>query len=282
MAQFSLILLGMLFLAGVLNHLFDSIVLHGKDLIPKPPHDEPKNGARLFIIDMFITIVTMLLCGTGIVVAITKKLQQDKLREKTIENEKISNELAFLKTQINPHFFFNVLHTIYGLTDVDIRKAKDSIYTLSHMMRYVLYETHNDQTTLEKELNFVESYNKLMRIRISEDVQVIFDRPPVVENVIIAPMIFLPFIENAFKHGISSIFPSYIYIGVSYKEKRLEIEVRNSNFNASPVDKEESNEIGLANTQRRLNLLYPGKHQLVVVDNKQAKEFLIRLKLDLS
>jgi LytS/YehU family sensor histidine kinase len=232
--------------------------------------------------DLSIMIITMIIIGIAIIIAVTKKVQSDQLKEKSLENQRISTELSFLKSQINPHFFFNVLNTIYGLTERDTEKAKDSIYTLSHMMRYVLYDTKNDVTTLEKELLFIENYCKLMQLRLPEHVQVIFEKPAHIQNVEIAPMLLLPFVENAFKHGVSTVYPSYIYIGVLQLGKNLFIEVRNSNFAEKAGEMEESNGIGLNNTQRRLNLLYPGRHELKVDDNKTTKEFTVELKLLLA
>ncbi|MEO9171430.1 MAG: histidine kinase, partial [Mucilaginibacter sp.] len=98
------------------------------------------------IADFSAIVITLAVFGVGIIIAVSKKVQNDKLKEQNLEKEKISSELSFLKAQINPHFFFNILHTIYALTDKNQQKAKDSIYRLSHMMRYVLYETKNDLT----------------------------------------------------------------------------------------------------------------------------------------
>jgi len=264
-----------------LNNELDRII-DLPHILEKLNPSRPPDPSFSAVGDLGTMIITMIIIGIAIIFSVTKKVQADQLKEQTLENQKISTELSFLKSQINPHFFFNVLHTIYGLTDLDSAKAKDSIYTLSHMMRYVLYETKNDSTTLEKELQFIENYNKLMQLRLPDTVQIIFDRPPEVHNVEIAPMLFLPFVENAYKHGISTVYPSYIYIGVSQAAKTLVIEVRNSNFSEKTSDMEESNGIGLVNTQRRLNLLYPGKHKLSVKDIKEISEFIVQLKLFLE
>jgi LytS/YehU family sensor histidine kinase len=233
------------------------------------------------VVDFSIIIITLVVFGVGIIIAVVQKIQQDQLKVQNSEKEKISSELAFLKAQINPHFFFNILHTIHALTETDTRSAGDSIYTLSHMMRYVLYDTKNDETTLEKEVNFVEDYIKLMQLRLTDQVQIIFDKPNNLRNVKVVPMLFLPFIENAFKHGISSIHPSYIYIGIKQIGRTLNIEVRNSIFIEKAENLEESNGIGLINTQRRLDLIYPGKHQLKVESSQVANEFTVQLNLTL-
>lgn len=270
-ALFALILLAILFGASVLNNRIDEAIRFTEVVEKNLPINNTGNTSPTG--DMGAVLMTLLVCGIGVIIVVTQKIQQDQL-------QKIGSELAFLKTQINPHFFFNVLHTIYGLTDQNTEKAKDAIYTLSHMMRYVLY--HGGMTTLGKELEFVESYHKLMRLRIPADVQIIFEKPALVNEVPIAPMIILPFIENAYKHGISSIHPSFIYMSVSQTKDVIEIEVRNSSFGEKTGALEESSGIGLSNTRRRLNLLYPGKHTLIVDDDKANKEFSIHLKLAIA
>ena len=268
---FGLSLLLVLLGVSILNNRIDNAIRFTEVVEKNLPASHAGNTSPTG--DMGAVLMTILVCGIGVIIVITQKIQQDQL-------QKIGSELAFLKTQMNPHFFFNVLHTIYGLTDQDTAKAKDSIYTLSHMMRYVLY--HSEKTTLSQELQFVESYHKLMRLRVPANVQIIFDKPGFIEDVPIAPMIILPFIENAYKHGISSLYPSFIYMNVTQAANVIEIEVRNSSFGEKPGELEESNGIGLANTRRRLNLLYPGRHTLIVDDNKANNEFSIHLKLSIA
>jgi hypothetical protein len=229
----------------------------------------------------FITIITALvLFGASTITAVSKKIQTDQLAFQTTQKEKISSELSFLKAQINPHFFFNILHTIYALADSNVEAAKDAIYTLSHMMRYVIYETKNDLTTLEKEIQFAEDYVKLMKLRLTDDVQVIFEKQANMKNYEVAPMLFLPFIENAFKHGISTVLPSYVYIDIRQLGNTLKIEIKNSLFDEKPGNLEDSNGIGLANTKRRLDLLYPNKYRLTVDNDRAIMEYTVALTLD--
>jgi two-component system LytT family sensor kinase len=148
-------------------------------------------------------------------------------------------------------------------------------------MRYVLYDTKNNMTSLLKEVSFVEDYLKLMELRITKNVQVIFDKPEMLKDINVAPMLFLPFIENAYKHGISSLHPSYIYIGIKQHTAQLHIEVRNSLFENQALDKEESNGIGLANTRRRLDLIYPGRYTLVTNRDEVLQEYYVSLILNL-
>ena len=230
----------------------------------------------------YITIImAMVIYGVSTVIALSKKMQHDQLAFQATEKDKIDSELSFLKSQINPHFFFNTLHTIYALTDSNTGAAKDAIYTLSHMMRYVIYDTKNDLTSLENEVKFVEDYIMLMKLRLSGDVQVIFEKQANMKNYEVAPMLLLPFIENAFKHGISSLHPSYVYIDIRQLNNTIKIEIRNSTFEARE-HLEESNGIGLMNTKRRLDLLYPGKHTLSVDNNCNTKEYSVMLTLDFN
>lgn len=256
-----------------LNNL---LIRHFK-LAPKDIHKE-----GVLIADFGEIIITLLMIGCSTVISVARKLQMENEVRQNLEQEKIASELSFLKSQINPHFFFNILNSIYALTDESNIPAREAVYTLSHMMRYVLYDTKHNLTTLSKEVAFVEDYLKLMQLRLTDEVQVIFEKPSVLKEVPVAPMLFLPFVENAFKHGISSKHPSYIYIGIIQTGQRLQIEVRNSLFEEQPANKEESNGIGLVNTRRRLDLVYPEKYELSTIADTVQREYRVNLKLDIQ
>ncbi|RZL97188.1 MAG: sensor histidine kinase, partial [Pedobacter sp.] len=230
----------------------------------------------------WIIILSGLMLGLSYVSSVARKLQRNQLAFALSEKERVLAELAFLKAQINPHFFFNTLHTIYALMDTNIGSAKTSIYSLSHMMRYVLYETKNELTTLSKEIEFIDDYIALMKVRIASNVQVIFEKPIGLNDLPIAPMLFLPFIENAFKHGISAVTPSYISIDIFKKNKKLVFEVRNSLFTGMAKQLEDEHGIGIANTRRRLDLIYPDKYDLVVERDDFAREFIVTLTLNID
>jgi LytS/YehU family sensor histidine kinase len=240
------------------------------------------NSHGALISNLSEIIITLLMVGASTVICVARKLQAETQVRQNLEKEKITTELSFLKSQINPHFFFNILNSIYALAGTENHPAREAIYTLSHMMRYVLYDTKNNLTTLSKEIGFVEDYLKLMELRITDKVQVIFEKPTVISDVEVAPMLFLPFIENAYKHGISGIYPSYIYIGIEQSGKTLQIEVRNSIFENQTINKEESNGIGLVNTRRRLDLIYPGKYELSTNADTLQMEYTVILKLQIS
>lgn len=277
---FVVLVIATLFTVVFLNHWLDNF-LGVPEAMEKIFGDKGYNkGAQQDHSASYITIImAMVIYGVSTVIALSKKMQNDQVVFQATEKEKINSELSFLKSQINPHFFFNTLHTIYALTDSNIATAKDAIYTLSHMMRYVIYDTKNDRTSLENEVKFVEDYITLMKLRLSGDIQVIFEKQAGMKNYEVAPMLMLPFIENAFKHGISGLHPSYVYIDIRQVGDAVKIEIKNSTFEARE-HLEDSNGIGLVNTKRRLDLLYPGKYTLEVNNDTTVKEYTVTLTLD--
>lgn len=224
--------------------------------------------------------VSTIVLGLSYISAVVKKMQKNQIAFEASERERVNAELSFLKAQINPHFFFNTLHTIYALMDTDQPAAKSSIYNLSHMMRYVIYDTRNDSASLHKEIAFIEDYIALMKVRISEKVQIILDKQAGMPDLEIAPMLLLPFIENAFKHGISAVHPSYIFIGIGMTGSALKFEVRNSLFEDLGKQLDDDQGIGIANTRRRLDLLYPSKYRLQIERDTFAREHSVTLTIE--
>lgn len=226
---------------------------------------------------IFMCVVIL---GLSSVSSVSKKFQAHQLAMQVADNDRIRAELSFLKAQINPHFFFNTLHTIYALTDSDPGKAKDSLYTLSHMMRYVIYDTKNDAASIRKEIKFLEDYIHLMRMRIDSGVDVNFTVDANIKDVEIAPMLLLPFVENAFKHGISALQASFINIEMRKEGPMLKFVVQNSVFKNPGAQLTEEDGIGISNTKRRLDLLYPGKYHLTVTDDEQTNQYIAILTLE--
>jgi two-component system LytT family sensor kinase len=269
------LVMGMVYMNGFLDNVTGSNAAFAKQYNKKP--------AGMSSHDFYWTMMTaMVLLGISSIIAFYQKLKAHQAVIEATEQDKVNTELSLLKAQINPHFFFNTLHTIYGLSDTNPPASKDAIYTLSHMMRYVIYDTKNDMTTLEKELKFIEDYISLMRLRLTEGVQIIYEKQDGIRNYEVAPMLFLPFIENAFKHGISLVNPSYIYVDISQSGNEFKVEVKNSLFKEKAQFLEESNGIGIANTKRRLDLLYPGRYTLEVFDDHNTRDYSVILKLVLS
>jgi len=225
---------------------------------------------------------TVMVLGISTSFASVRKWQDDARLRETLEQARVSSELSFLKAQINPHFFFNTLNNIYALTLIDVEAAREALHRLSRMMRYVLYETTNSTTMLSKEIAFVQDYIQLMQLRLTDKVTVQLEQPVPLKDVPVAPMLLLPFVENAFKHGVSALLPSRIYIGIHQQGSQLEMEVRNTIFPEKSPSLEIGNGIGLANTRRRLDLLYPDQYQLAVTEETPENEYVVRLTLKLS
>ncbi|WP_194777378.1 sensor histidine kinase [Pararhodonellum marinum] len=244
------------------------------EYVPKP---------RNIAADIFTLMVFFLSYGVSTSVATVQKWRQDEKTREELDQARISSELSYLKAQINPHFFFNTLNNIYSLTNIDVDKAQKALLKLSRMMRYVLYETENEKTLLKKELDFVKDYIELMKLRLSDKVDVKLDLQEHIPDQVVAPMLLLPFIENCFKHGISSQTASKVYIGISVNQQQLKLQTVNYLFpNNKNTPESQSSGIGLTNTKRRLSILYPGKHQINVDDNNEANEYRVELTLNLS
>lgn len=230
--------------------------------------------------DMQAFLITLLVFGLSTIITLVKKWQKDTEIKQELEREKINSELTYLKAQINPHFFFNTLNSIYALTSVNVDLAQQAIHKLSRMMRYMLYETQNDTTFLSQELNFIQDYIELMKLRLLDKVKVEFHQSIQNTELMIAPMLFLPFVENAFKHGVSAQQDSHIFINFEQEGAAIKMVLKNSLFKNKKANIIENSGIGLTNTKRRLELLYPNKHQIEV--EKDVHEYRVTMKIQLS
>ena len=169
-------------------------------------------------------------------------------------------ELKNLRNQLNPHFLLNTLNNIYALIAFDTEKAQQTVQDLSRLLRYVLYESQLNHVPLCKEIDFIQNYIDLMRIRVHKDVQIKIDiQTERNSQTPIAPLLFISLIENAFKHGISSTEPSFIHICIREEKDTVCCEISNSNHPKNKSDKSGSG-IGLEQVKKRLELIYPGKY----------------------
>jgi sensor histidine kinase YesM len=226
--------------------------------------------------------ITALVVGISTAITAILKWQKDNQERKELEKDKVTSELSFLKAQINPHFFFNTLNNIYALTAKDPKVAGEAIHQLSKMMRYLLYDTQRGVNMLSQEIAFVKNYISLMKLRLTDVVKIEIDTPANLKDMPLAPMIFLPFVENAFKHGVSATRQSYIDIKIFQKDKVLDMTVSNSIMKDNGVSLDTNSGIGLVNTRRRLDLLYPGKYKLDISESNAAGDYTVHLVLDLS
>ncbi|MBK0380450.1 sensor histidine kinase [Mucilaginibacter segetis] len=245
-----------------------------------PPKAGGAGGRRGF--DTLTFTVVALVLGISTSITTTQTWKKGKQQQQKMEQDKISSELSFLKAQINPHFFFNTLNNIYALTLVNVETSRTALHQLSRMMRYVLYDTQNTTALLSQEVAFVKDYISLMQLRLTDKVSVNFNYPTPLKEYQVAPMLFLPFVENAFKHGISDTLPSNVNISIEQEDDKLTLIVQNAVFNVQGVSLEENKGIGLNNTIRRLALLYPKKHTLSVDNNTEANLYTVTLTLNLA
>lgn len=200
-------------------------------------------------------LMAMLVAGFNIAVRLLFKSINDTKKLYELERRNLRNELNYLKAQINPHFFMNTLNNIHALIDIDGRKAKRTVVELSKLMRYVLYEAEKPFITLKKEIEFIENYIALMRIRYTEDVEIISVYPQVIPHIQIPPLLLITLIENAFKHGINLNGKSYIHSQVTIENGHLLYSVANT-LPMDPPNPAPTTGMGLDNLRKRLELLF--------------------------
>jgi two-component system LytT family sensor kinase len=209
---------------------------------------------------------------------ITDRIQAEQA-EKEAQAERLASELKFLRSQVSPHFLFNVLTNMVSLARKKSDQLEPALIQLSDMLRYMLYETDGERFPVTKEIEYLRNYIELQQLRFGEDVRVQVDIDNDNPFCTIEPMLLIPFVENAFKHGIGLVKDPYIKIALQVKEQYLHFRVVN-NYNRDNVSKDAGSGIGLANVRNRLRLLYGDKHTLTIQDNGEVYD--ARLKLALS
>lgn len=235
-----------------------------------------------FRLDYHMFVIMLLVMVSSTSLAMARRWQADAQMRERIEKQHIASELSFLKAQINPHFFFNTLNNIYSLTYSDIPVSREAILKLSRMMRYVLYDTLSDSVPLEKELAFLKDYIALMALRLHECTTLEFNEPAPARDYQIAPMLLLPFVENAFKHGSSAMQHSRIVIDLKVEDGCLLLRVFNHIAHEKDGYQLDQGGIGLVNTGKRLDLLYPGTHTRVIRENPDERTYEVLLTLQLD
>jgi len=219
-------------------------------------------------------IVILLLSGF---IKLAHSLFISEKQKKILENERLNAELNFLKLQINPHFLFNTLNSIYSQAHFKSEQTEHSILKFSRIMRYVLYDSTAEKISLSQDLEYISNYIDLQKLRLSKNITIHYDVSGTVKGLVIAPLLLITFIENAFKHGISYTAPSEIKIAIAVTGNQLLLTVENAMTQSS---REASGGVGLINSQRRLNVLYPNRHTLDVVENDH--QYIVNLKIELD
>jgi hypothetical protein len=226
---------------------------------PDLPRDHQDGSPR----KMFIYFDIMFMVLPLVLAIAIKASERWKLLEKIHDESvkaKLQTELQHLKYQIQPHFFFNSLNNIYSLVDVSPEKAKETIHSLSKLMRYLLYDTNSEQVSLANEISFMQRYIELMKLRTSAHANIISSFPENDNQIVIAPLLFISLIENAFKHGIAPRGVSEIQIEMSILDKKIIFKTVNPYIVKSSADLSGS-AIGLDNIKKRLDLLYPKNYE---------------------
>jgi hypothetical protein len=221
-------------------------------------------------------LISLLIAGFNTAIAVTNRWFTEEQRRKEIEKEHIESKLAFLQNQVNPHFLMNTLNNIHSLIEVEQSLAQNAVLKLSDMMRYLLYESGRGTTTLKKEIEFLESYLELMMLRVDKSIKVNLELPKSFNNVNLPPLLFIPFIENAFKHGVSYREPSALSFKLVQRDDQLEFTSVNtiSSF-ISNNKSSNSGGFGLENIKKRLDIIYGNRHKLEI--EKTDHEFRIYL-----
>lgn len=198
-----------------------------------------------------------------------------------VEREKINNELLALRSQINPHFLFNSLNSIYSLALHQSNKTPAVILKISDLMRYMLYEANEDKVPLKNELHFLENYFELQKLRSDEQTEITLNVTGEIREQKIAPLLFLPFIENSFKHGVKGDPEGgFMRVSINVTGEQLEMNVINNKGRIDKVEKGNFQGIGLQNARRRLELLYPRRHAFSINDLEDS--FEVKLKIEMS
>lgn len=225
-----------------------------------------------------LVVSGLILLGTNFYV-FTAAWFRDRNSQRDLEQEKLRAELIALKHQINPHFLFNVLNSLYGLAfRNDDEPTAEGIAKLALLMRYMLYESNDAEVLLEKEIEYLENYISLQKLRLDNRTELIFEVKGQIVGKSIAPMLLIPFVENAFKFGISTARKSFVHIYLVLSENELVFETHNSIHEVNTPVEDGIGGIGLENVRKRLELLYPENYTLTT--GPEGKTYRSRLTLN--
>jgi sensor histidine kinase YesM len=194
------------------------------------------------------------------------------------EKEKLRTELSLLKSQVNPHFLFNTLNNIYAMAITQSENTADAVMKLAQIMRYILQDAEIELVPLQKDIEFLQHYIELQQFRLSDKVDIAFTITGSPSTLRIAPLLLIPFVENAFKYGVSARQKTRIAMDIRIEGNMVTLWVQNSKpANAAAISKDNTG-IGINNTRRRLALLYPDKHDLQIID--QPDQYTVTLKIN--
>jgi len=240
----------------------------------KPPMEGPPK--RFFIYRDIVSFIVPIIFAFGF--KLSEHWFKTESERKMIENQRLQAELQQLKYQLQPHFFFNSLNNIYSMIEIAPDKAKQTIHTLSKLMRYLFNDADAKLVPLKSEITFMTQYIEIMKLRFSDKTKVSYEFPNLQQEVMIPSLLFISLIENAFKHGVSATTDSEIRFEMKLIDNWLVFTSSNTNFAKDKEDKSGSG-IGLNNVKKQLALLFPDKHQLEVVDDPHWFKATLKIQL---
>ena len=238
------------------------------------------NGWDKFSSDKFLHIFffTAFYCTYGFLFRIFIDWFRNQQKKKELENEKLKTKLLLLTSQSNPHFIFNVLNNIDSLINTKPAKASEVICKLSNILRYIYSNSETDKVLLSSEIEYIEDYIELQKLRFDSEANIQFKKDEIPGNIKIIPMLFIPFIENAFKHGIINK-RNPLYIKISYHNNQLYFEC-NNNYDSNKESIKTKSGLGILNVTKRLDLMYPSKYELDI--NEKDGFYSIKLTLQID
>ncbi len=270
---YTLSVLGILFISCVLIDLYYYYIVS----VVQSWHHRP---SPVFSRGMWVPLFPFLTgIAIGISIRLAKEWARNEKERRELQAEKLMSELAFLKSQINPHFLFNTLNNICSLARKKSENTESAIIKLSQIMRYMLTDSMQEKVGLEEEVEYLNNFIELQKIRVGEKVDISFTTEGDISAMQLEPLLLIPFVENAFKHGVSYNDKSRICIGLKAVSGELTFMVENSKPPIKDTLKLEQAGIGLKNVYRRLELLYPGRHQLNIRDSESLYHVMLKIKL---
>ena len=272
------------FVCGVLNLYFLGKVLPQflAFLLPAPylPLAPRSEGASFFMAVIATNKGAFTIAASALMLKFGKHWYQKEHRNLQLQKEKSDAQLQLLTAQIHPHFLFNTLNNIFSQTQTESPKGSKMIMALSDMLRYILYEGNKPLVPLKQELDMIQEYINLEKIRYGNKLDVHVRTPENLDNLYIAPLLLLPFVENCFKHGTSKMLQNpWINFTIELEATRLQMKLMNGK--AAKVEaKAHASGIGIQNVQQRLELLYQGKYELQITEDEEV--FVVDLQVELA
>ncbi len=287
---FILILMGLLL--GFI--VFDAAFMHyidphlqpppNESRLPGPPGPPPRrpNFAGTGLIPQIAGNLIMFLfmvLSSSMIVLLRERIREKDLRQQILY-EKVKAELSVLKLQVSPHFLFNTLNNIRYLARKKSDKTEEAVVELAQLLRYMIYQVNDDVVPLSKEIDHLNRYINLQKMRLQGHTNVNFNYSGDFHQRNIEPLLFIPFVENAFKYGVHAHKPSLLLINISVTEKELVFQCENDSFIENAVTDTASSGVGIANAKKRLQLYYPHSHQLNIEEINGMYRVVLRLQFN--